>query len=194
MLGVVKAYSANLMKEFAQQALDTALARGANYADVRVMDIRQRYLSTTTGQAAQVRDSESFGLGVRVIADGAWGFASTDDLTRQSVDRIAALAVEIARSSALVKSHDVKLAPESKIVDHWEAACRIDPFAVPVSECLDLLLKVDAELRKVAGITLAEGAMDFRHIDQLFLSSLGSDIRQIKTQTGVGYSATSFAD
>ncbi|HEV2178462.1 MAG TPA: TldD/PmbA family protein [Terriglobia bacterium] len=182
------------MKEFAQQALDTALARGASYADVRVMDIRQRYLSTKNGQAAQVRDSESFGLGVRVIADGAWGFAATDDLTRDSVDRIAALAVEIARSSALVKSHDVNLAPESKIVDQWEAACRIDPFAVPVSACLDLLLKVDAELRKVQGVTLAEGAMDFRHIDQIFLSSLGSDIRQIKTQTGVGYSATSFAE
>ena len=182
------------MKEFAQQALSTALARGASYADVRVCDIRQRYLSTKNGQAAQVRDSESFGLGVRVIAGGSWGFAATDDLNRESVDRAAALAVEIARASAQVRSHDVDLAPEGKIVDHWEAACRVNPFTIPVSECLDLLLKVDAELRHVAGVTLAEGTMDFRHIDQLFLSSAGSDISQIKTQTGVGYSATSFAD
>ena len=70
------------MKEFATWGLDTALARGATYVDVRVMDIRQRYLSTKNGQAAQVRESESRGLGVRALAEGAWGFAATDDLTR----------------------------------------------------------------------------------------------------------------
>ena len=74
------------MKEFAQRALDTALARGASYADVRVTDIRQRYLSTKNGQTGQVRDSQSFGLGVRVIANGAWGFAATDDLAAESTD------------------------------------------------------------------------------------------------------------
>ena len=181
------------MKEFAQRALDTALARGASYADVRVTDIRQRYLSTKNGQTGQVRDSQSFGLGVRVIANGAWGFAATDDLAAESTEQIAARAVEIARSSAMAKKRDVLLAPEGKYVDHWESPCRIDPFAVPVSSCLELMLKVDAELRRVKGVTLAEAAMDFRRIDQLFLSSLGSEIRQLKTETGAGYSATSFA-
>ncbi len=114
-------------------------------------------------------------------------------LTRADVDRTAALAVEIARASALAKKHDVHLAPEEKIVDHWAAPCRIDPFSIPVSSCLELMLKVDAELRKVQGVTLAEAAMDFRRIEQLFLSSLGSEIYQLKTQTGAGYVATSFA-
>jgi TldD protein len=181
------------MKEFGQQALDTAMARGATYADVRVIDIRQRYLSTKNGQVAQARDSESMGLGIRVIADGAWGFAATDDLRRESVDQVAARAVEIARASAVAKKRDVRLAPESKVVDHWVAPCRIDPFTVPVSTCLELMLKVDAELRAVAGVTLAETSMDFRRLDQLFLSSLGSEIRQLKTQTGAGLVATSFA-
>ena len=180
------------MKDFAQRSLDTAMASGATYADVRVIDQRQRYLSAKNGQASGVRDFESLGLGVRVIANGAWGFASTDDLSAASIDRTAAHAVEVARASALAKKHDVQLAPEERAVDHWESACRIDPFSVPVSACLDLLLKVDAELRRVPGVTLAEGSMDFRRIDQLFLSSLGSDIRQVRTQTGVGYSATSF--
>ncbi len=180
------------MKEFAQRALDTALACGASYADVRVMDIRQRYLSTKNGQTGQVRDSESFGLGVRVIAGGAWGFAATDELTGDSVDRVADRAVRIARASAMAKKRDVQLAPEVKIVDRWESPCRIDPFSIPVSTSLDLMLKVDAELRNVQGVTLAEAAMDFRQIDQLFVSNLGSEIRQLKTQTGVGYAATSF--
>jgi TldD protein len=181
------------MKEFATWALDTAAKRGATYAEVRVIDTRQRYLSTKNGQCSQVRESQSLGLGVRVVAGGAWGFASTDNLTRGNVDHTAGLAVEIARASAQVKQHDVRLAPEEKIVDRWAAPCRIDPFAVPISSCLELMLKVDAELRRVEGITLAETAMDFRRIEQLFLSSLGSEIYQLKTQTGAGYVATSFA-
>lgn len=182
------------MKDIAKAALDTALARGAAYADVRVMDIRQRYLSTKNGQTAQVRESQSLGLGVRVIAEGAWGFASTDELTREGIDRVAARAVEIARASAQAKKGDIQMAPEGKFVDRWEGPCRIDPFSVPVTSCLDLMLKVDAELRRVKGVTLAEALMDFHRIDQLFLSSLGSEIRQTKTQTGVGYVATSFAE
>lgn len=173
--------------------MDTAQARGASYADVRVIDVRQRYLSTKNGQASQVRDSQSLGLGIRVIVDGSWGFASTQSLSRSSVDAVADSAVGIARASALCKKRDVKLAPETRAVGHWEAPCRLDPFAIPVSTCLDLMLKVDAELRRTPGITLAEAAMDFRHIDQIFLSSEGSDIRQVKTQTGAGFVATSFA-
>jgi TldD protein len=181
------------MKEFATRALDTALACGATYAEVRVLDTRQRYLSTKNGQCSQIRESRSLGLGVRVIAEGAWGFASSDDLTRANIDRTAALAVEIARASALAKKHDVQLAPVEKVVDRWAAPCRIDPFSVPISSCLELMLKVDAELRKVQGITLAETSMDFHRVEQLFLSSLGSEIYQLKTQTGAGYAATSFA-
>ncbi len=182
------------MKDLAQRALDTAVAQGATYADVRAIDYRQRYLSTKNGNASGVRDFESQGLGVRVIADGAWGFASTDDLTREGVDRCAAQAVAIAQASALAKRHDVQLAPEDRVADHWESPCQVDPFLMPVSVCLDLLLKIDAEMRSVKGVTLAEGSMDFRRTDQLFLSSIGSEIRQVRTQTGVGYSATSFGE
>jgi TldD protein len=181
------------MKEIAAWALDTAKAQGATYADVRVVDLRQRYLSTKNGRPAQVRESQSMGVGVRVVAQGAWGFAATDDLTRASIDRTAARAVEIAHASATVKNHNVKLAKEPKSVDRWEAPCRIDPFSIPVSTCLELMLEVDAELRRVKGVTLAEASMDFRRIEQLFVSSAGSEISQVKTQSGAGLVATSFA-
>lgn len=182
------------MKTLAQRALATAQVRGATYVDVRAEDVRQRYLLVKNGRPAQVRDSRSNGIGIRVIAAGAWGFAATDDLTPRSVDKAAALAVEIARASSLCKLHDVALAPEAAHVDSWESPCRINPFAVPVSTCLDSMLKVDEELRKVKGITLSEVLLDFRRSEQFFISSLGSVIRQVKTQTGAGMVATSFAD
>ena len=78
------------MKDLAEWALSHRAGPRGSYADVRVNDIRQRYLSTKNDQPAQVRESESMGLGVRVIADGAWGFAATDELTRKGVDRAAA--------------------------------------------------------------------------------------------------------
>jgi TldD protein len=180
------------MRDSAQRAIDTAVAHGATYADVRVVDQHQRYLATKNGRASGVRDFESLGIGVRVIAEGAWGFAASDDLSGEAVDRTAASAVEVARASALAKRHDVQLAPEAAVVERWQSSCAVDPFTVSVSTCIDLLLRVDAEMRRVPGVTLAEGAMDFRRIEQLFVSSAGSDIYQLRTQTGVGYSASCF--
>lgn len=116
------------MKEYAEWALNTALARGASYAEVRVMDARQRYVSTKNAQPAQVRESESYGLGVRVIADGAWGFAATDDLTRTGVDRAAAQAVEIARASALCKKDEVRLCRKKKSLTAGRVPARSIPL------------------------------------------------------------------
>ena len=98
------------MKQIADWALNTVTQRGASYADVRIVDDRQRALATKNGVVGHASDSESLGVGIRVIADGAWGFASTDDLRRESVEATAARAVEIARASAQVKQRDVALA------------------------------------------------------------------------------------
>ena len=182
------------MKDLAERALNAALLKGAVYADVRVIESRERLLSTKNGVPGQVCEAESLGLGVRVIADGAWGFASTDGMMRENLEATAAKAVAIARASALCKKTDLVLAPEEKITDTWKAPVQLDPFQIPVSRSLDLLLRADAELHKVKGVTLAETAMKFHRIDQLFLSSIGSVIRQTKTQSGAGIVATAYSE
>jgi TldD protein len=181
------------MKPIAHWALDTAAARGATYADARIVDERQRALTTKNGKVGSVSDTESLGIGIRVVADGAWGFAATDVLTRESVDATAARAVEIARASARVKQYDVRLAPLQAAVAEWASPCRIDPFQVPLEQNLDLLMNVDRELRAVEGITLAEADVHFRRYEQWFLSSEGADIHQTRTTTGGGYACYSFA-
>ncbi|MFQ5927874.1 MAG: PmbA/TldA family metallopeptidase, partial [Terriglobia bacterium] len=117
------------MREWAGWALDTAKLHGASYADVRVVDLRGRTLSTKNGKVGTVAESESLGLGVRVIADGAWGFASTDRLTREQIEATAAEAVAIARASARVKKNNVVLVPEQKITALWRTPYETDPFA-----------------------------------------------------------------
>ncbi len=181
------------MQEWANWALNTAQVRGATYADARVMDIRQRDLSTKNGQVGTLAESESLGIGVRVVAAGAWGFASTDRLTREGIEACAAEAVDIAKASALAKRHDVVMSPEETYLDTWQNPYIKDPFRIPLERQLELLLAADQEMRKVAGVTLTETSMQFRRIEQLFASTIGSVISQVKMQSGCGMVATSFA-
>jgi TldD protein len=181
------------MKSIAKLALDTAVARGATQAEARVVDSRARGLTTKNGRVGHASEAESIGMGVRVIADGAWGFAASADLSRAAVDAVAARAVAIAKASAKVKRQDVRLAPEPPAVAEWTTPCQIDPFNTSVEQNLALLLNVDAELRAVAGVTLAETGMNCAREESWFLSSEGADIHQTKYSTGAGYTAYAFA-
>jgi len=181
------------MKDISSWALNVATQRGACYADARIADDRSRALSTKNGKVGGALDSESFGIGVRVIADGAWGFAASDDLSRDGVEATAARAVDIAKASSRVKLRDIQLAPEKPVIAEWTTPFQIDPFSISVEQNIDLLLKIDAELRSVAGVTLAETNMNFRREEQWFVSSEDTNVHQTKYTTGVGYAAYAFA-
>jgi TldD protein len=181
------------MREIASWALNVAALRGASYADARIADDRSRALATKNGKVSSASDSESRGIGVRVIAEGAWGFAASDDLSRSAVEATAARAVEIAKASARVKQRDIQLAPEKPLTAEWTTPFQIDPFTTSVEQNIDLLLKIDSELRSVAGVTLAETNMNFHREEQWFVSSEGANIHQTKYTTGVGYAAYAFA-
>ena len=180
------------MKQIAAWALDTATQQGASFADVRIVDHRQRTLATKNGKVGHAASNESLGLGVRVLVSDAWGFASSDDLSRASIERTAGRAVEIARASARVKEHPVRLAPEKPVRIEWATPCKIDPFSTSVEQNLDLLMRIDAELMAVPGITLAESMLNLGRYEQWFYSSEGADIHQTRYSTGAGFTTFSF--
>src|SRR5580698_2872047 len=181
------------MKEIANWALNVATMRGASYADTRIVNQRSRALTTKNGKVGSASDAESAGMSVRVLADGAWGFAASEDLSRAGVETTAAHAVEIARASAKVKREDVRLSPEETVTAEWTTPHVIDPFSISVEQNIALLLSIDSELRAVAGITLAESNLNFNREEQWFVSSEGSDIHQTKYSAGAGYAAYAFA-
>jgi TldD protein len=181
------------MKSVAKLALDAASGRDVTYADARVVSIRSRALSTKNGRVGHASESESLGIGVRVIADGAWGFAATADLGRDAVEAAARRAREIAKASARVKKENIRLAPEPAAVAEWTTPYTVDPFATSVEGNIDLLLRVDAEIRANSGVTLAETGMNFQRDESWFFSSEGADIHQTKYSTGAGYTAYAFA-
>ena len=180
------------MKEIRDWALNTASQRGAQYADVRIVDDRSRNLATKNGKVSHASSSESLGVGIRVLVNDSWGFASTDDLSRESIDRTTAQAIEIARASSTVKEHPIRLAPEPAVKIEWASPCKIDPFTTSIEQNLDLLMKIDRELLAVQGITLAESNLHFGRYEQWFYNTEGSDIHQTRFITGAGFAAFSF--
>ena len=182
------------MKDLALNALDATARPGVSYADVRVLEIREREISTKNGKAGHVSGAESLGLGIRVVASGCWGFAATDDLTREGIEAAANLAFQIALASGAARKREVSLAPEEKYEANWISPFQIDPFSIPIDRQLGVLLAVDAELRRHPGVSLAETSMHFERRRQVFASSIGSLIDQTRYTSGAGFSALSYKD
>lgn len=182
------------MKDLALRALDAAVRRGVTYADVRVVETRDREIATKNGKPAHVGAGESIGVGIRILANGCWGFAATDDLSLAGIAACATLAHDIACSGAVARKHEIVLAPEDRFEATWVSPIHIDPFDVPIDRQIGTLLAVDAELRRNSGVSLAEGSMHFERRRQVFASTLGSLIDQTRYMTGAGFSALSYRE
>ncbi len=177
------------MKELTDRALNLAQVQGASYADIRVVRRRTQNITVKNGVVEALSDNESQGFGVRVVVDGAWGFASSALLTPAEVDRVTALAVQIARASALFKTHDVRLGPPVAYVGTYRTPVQIDPWAVPLEAKIDLLLKANAGLRTVPGVTVATSSLAFWQEDKTFANSEGAFLEQTIIESGGGIEA-----
>lgn len=182
------------MNDYTDRALNTAHARGATYADVRIVRRTTEDIELKNGVIEALAQDNSYGFGVRVVADGAWGFASSRDVSFAEIDRVTAQAVAIAKASASVSRQPVVLAPEAPVRDRYDTPFERDPFTVPLDEKIDYLLRADAAARAVKGLTIFHGSLHAWREEKVFASSEGSFIEQTLTQTGVGMHATAVSD
>src|SRR5919106_1727482 len=109
------------MEDVLRAALDAATAEGATYADARAVETKSESLSVRGPLVEALDRSESVGFGVRVIADGAWGYAATAKITPREAARVAAHAVEVARASSRVLTRPVELVPEPAHKGNWSS-------------------------------------------------------------------------
>lgn len=177
-------------KKFCELVLETAKAAGATYADVRIVRRESEGIDLRTGKVEGLAHSTNIGFGVRVIADGAWGFAASPKLTLEEGKLTAQEAVRIARASALAKRRDVQLAPVEPVEGTFSTTCEIDPFEVPLEEKLGLLRDADKILRENEQVKVTDCNMDFWKTHQIFASTEGSYIEQTKVESGAGIAAT----
>jgi TldD protein len=172
-------------------ALDSAMAAGASYADARVTSVRNQSVSTREDRITALRDDETVGIAVRVLVGGAWGFVASRNLTRTESARVARAAVDQARANEPATRRPVQLAPVDAYPNGvWETPIRIDPFAVPVEDKVELLLAANAEALRVGGARFVSSSMAFVRLQTTFASTDGSIIEQTLYRTWPSMSVT----
>jgi TldD protein len=182
------------MDELIRNALDAAVASGAAYADVRAVESISEGLSVRGSTVESLDRSESMGFGVRVLLNGAWGFAASARLAPDEAATVAHKAVEVAAASALGISRPVELAPEPVHVASWSSPVEKDPFAVSLEDKVGLLVSATEQMERMSGVRVGRGTMDVTRNHTWFISSEGSAIEQTVVQTGAGIEATAVSD
>lgn len=177
-------------------ALAEARRAGCSYADIRFtrnvtdgVSVRDRVVTNAFGFGGQGYH-ESAGFGVRVVHSGVWGFASSPLATEDEIRRIARIAVEVAKASAVARKVAVRLAPTPAYTDYWTVAIERDPFAVPLDEKIAFLLKVNEAALGVKGVFRVQSNMAFDHEWKYLATSEGSYIEQDVWRSAAGYTVS----
>ena len=182
------------MKDLLATALDAAMSAGASYADVRAVGTISESLTVRDDQVEGLDRNDSTGFGVRVLVDGAWGFACSARLEDAEPARIAQTAIEVARASATAIGKPVELVDEPAHRATWMSPYEKDPFAVSLEKKVALLAAATEQMAAVKGIRVARGTMDLQRQRTWFVSSEGADISQEILHTAGGLEALAVSD
>lgn len=182
------------MKELTDRALDKVRSMGATYGDIRVVKHIGESIEVKNGMVEGLTSKANEGFGIRVIADDAWGFASSFNLDMEEIDSVAERAVRIARASAHVKGEPVDLSPVDPAEGSFGFDVEKDPFEVPVEEKISLLVDASKTMMQTPEVRIAESFMNSWRTETVFASTEGSYIEQTKTECGGGIYATAVSE
>ena len=178
------------LDDFLSRALDLASVQGASYCDVRLVETNQERLVVRSGAVETLSNDESQGIGVRVLVSGCWGFASTNIVAPDEIDRITNVAVEIAKASAQSSTGQVSLGPPVTSQGVYTTPIRVNPFTISLEDKLGLLLEADARMGSVKGISARTGNLIFIKEHKSFANSEGAHVEQTIYEAGGGIMAT----
>ena len=167
-----------LKKRLADEALNAARAAGASYCDVRIGRYLNQFVITREDKVQNVVNTESTGAGIRVIANGAWGFAATNDLSPAGIVKAAQKAAAIAKANAKVQTAPVQLAKAPAYGEvSWRTPIRKNAMEVPIKDKAELLLGVNAAAM-AAGADFVNSMLFLVNEQKYFASTDGSYIDQ----------------
>jgi TldD protein len=177
----------------AQHAIDAAVAAGAGYADARAVQRRAQHVSTKNGEVDTVSDAETEGVGVRVLVDGAWGFAGDPRLSEEGARDASLRAVAFARASASRARRRVELAPLPLASGEYAAPLERDPVDVPLEEKIALCLSAEEGMRRPE-VKITEAMVRAMREYRVFRSSEGARVTQRFVECGGGIDALAVSD
>ena len=178
------------LDDFLSRALNLASVQGASYCDVRLVETNQERFVVRSGAVETLSNDESQGIGVRVLVSGCWGFASTNIVAPDEIDRITNVAVEIAKASAQSSTGQVSLGPPVTSQGVYTTPIRVNPFTISLEDKLGLLLEADARMGSVKGISARTGNLIFIKEHKSFANSEGAHVEQTIYEAGGGIMAT----
>lgn len=165
-------------KQLADVALNTARSLGATYTDVRIGRYLNQFVTTRERKVQGIANTESFGVGVRVIANGTWGFGATNEVSPDGIKRATERAVAIAKANSKFQKEPVKLAPNTSYGEiSWKTPIVKNGFEVPVKDKVDLLLAANAKALE-KGASFVNSLIFLVNEQKYFASSEGSYIDQ----------------
>lgn len=165
-------------KQLADVALNTARSLGATYTDVRIGRYLNQFVTTRERKVQGIANTESFGVGVRVIANGTWGFGATNEVSPDGIKKATERAVTIAKANSKFQKEPVKLAPNTSYGEiSWKTPIVKNGFEVPVKDKVDLLLAANAKALE-KGASFVNSLIFLVNEQKYFASSEGSYIDQ----------------
>ncbi|MBW3551460.1 MAG: TldD/PmbA family protein [Proteobacteria bacterium] len=165
-------------KRLADIALEAARSGGASYCDVRIGRYLRQFITTREHKVENIVNTESTGVGIRVLANGAWGFAATNDLRGDAVAETARQALAIAKANAKTSTAPVQLVPASGVGEvAWATPIERNAMAVPVKDKVELLMATNAAAMG-AGASFVASRMFQVNEQKYFASTDGSYIDQ----------------
>jgi len=182
------------MQDLLERAIDLAVRGGAQYADARVVENQTEQLLMRDGVMEVLDSVEDLGIGVRVLVDSAWGFASSRDLSAAELERVTDQAIRIAKASALVPGEKVDLGPRVTSRGRYVTPVEIDPFSVSLDQKAAVLSAADSAMARVRGIRVREGNLVFIKERRWFANSDGARTEQTIIETGGGIVATAVGE
>src|SRR5215208_340083 len=179
------------MRELCGEAIEAAAASGAAYTDVRALVRRSQYVATKNGRVEVLQDVESEGIGVRVLVDGAWGFASNRDLTLKGARDAAARATAFARAAA--GRGNRRLVPVEARNGSHRTAFERDPFAVSLADKVALCLRAEEAMQQ-PDVRVTSAFVRALREQKFLLTSDGVEVDQETVECGGGIDATAVGD
>jgi len=165
-------------KSLADAALNAAKSKGASYADVRIGRYLNQFVITRENRVQNVANTESFGAGIRVLVNGAWGFAASNRVSKEDIIKTAERAVAVAKANAKISTDPVQLAPQQGYGEvSWKTPIQKNAFEIPVKEKVDLLLQVNG-IAMQGGANFINSAILAVNEQKYFASTDGSYIDQ----------------
>lgn len=178
----------------ARRAVERAMSKGATYADSRLVAISREDVAVRDAAVDRVSRSDELGLSVRVLVDGAWGFAAVPRLVDREIDRAVDTALAGAKAQAGLRKRiaapPVELAKVEKVSGLWVTPHTIDPFSIDPSQKADLLLRAAAAVLSVRGVTHARAEVTTEREDKFLVTSDGSEVHQVHLRVAPELTAT----